>query len=242
MEQEELTLLVKRHAINQIGFDLIGIADANDSQFQHAPPGHKPNEYLIGAKSVVVGGREVLEEILATTPSSMYGKHYDQINEWLNQSADLLSRFLRRQGFKAMWFPESDDYNYYREERLAGMKEYSPSFSNISAAVAAGLGVRGKVGVVLTPQYGPRQRWVSIITTAPLEADAKYEGELCLENIELGSCGDKCIEICRTKQSGALRAWPDEGGVDMFRCNWGNLKSKGLSCGMCIKACPIGKH
>lgn len=63
MKQDELTSLVKKQATQQIGFDLIGIADASDSQFDHAPPGHKPTEYLVGAKSVIVGGREVIDEM-----------------------------------------------------------------------------------------------------------------------------------------------------------------------------------
>ena len=241
MTTEELPSLVTEYATRQIGFDLLGIADALDVQFDRAPQGHRPTEYLTGARSVVVGGREILDEILQTTPSPLYSKHYDQINVWLGQAADLLSRFLRRQGFKAMWFPETDDINYYNEQRRAGMKAYSPSFSHICAATAAGLGMRGRVGVVLTPQFGPRQRWISVITTAPLISAPKFEEELCLERIVPGSCGDKCIEVCRTMQSGALRPWPEEGGVNMFRCNFGRLRAKGLSCGVCIKVCPVGK-
>lgn len=240
MTPEELTSLVKEHAIHQIGFDLVGIADALDPQFDHAPQGHKPTEYLAGARSVVVGGREILDEILQTTPSPMYWKHYQQMNVWLSDAADLLSRFLRRQGFKAMWFPETEDYNYFNQQRRAGMPAYVPSFSHISAATAAGLGVRGNVGLVLTPQFGPRQRWISVVTTAALIPDQKFEGELCQKRIKPGSCG-KCVEICRTAQSGALRPWPEEGGVDMFRCNFGRLAARGQACGMCIKVCPVGK-
>jgi O-acetylhomoserine (thiol)-lyase len=171
----------------------------------------------------------------------MYCKHYEQMNIWLSEAADLLSRFLRRQGFKAMWFPETDDPNYFYGQRGRGGKAYIPSFSHISAASAAGLGVRGKVGVVLTPQFGPRQRWISVITTASLVPTPKFEGELCLERTEPGTCGDKCIKVCQAKQSGALKPWPEEGGVDMFRCNFGYLKARGLACGMCIKVCPVGR-
>jgi epoxyqueuosine reductase QueG len=240
MNIEELTQLVKEQA-QQIGFDLLGIADADDPQFDRAPQGHKPAEYLAGARSVIIGGKEILDEILQTTPSTMYGKHYQQINTWLLQAADLLSRFIRNYDFKAMWFPETDDKEYFKEQRDSGMEAYSPSFSHISAATAAGLGVRGKVGVVLTPQFGPRQRLISVITTAPLIADPKFEGELCLDRIEPGKCGDKCIKVCQASQSGALKVWPEEGGVDMFRCNFGPLRNKGLACGMCIKVCPVGK-
>jgi epoxyqueuosine reductase QueG len=241
MITEKLTSLVKEYATQEIGFDLIGIADALDQEFSQAPKGHKPAEYLAGARAVVVGGREVLNEMLQTTPSPIYLKHYEQMNLWLSEAADRLARFLCAKGFKAMWFPETDDYNFFYEQRRAGMKAYCPSFSHIRAATAAGLGARGKVGIVLTPRFGPRQRWISVITTAPLIPTPKFEGRLCMEQIEPGSCGDRCIKVCHSKQSGALRPWPEEGGVDMFRCNFGRQKSRGRACGMCIKVCPVGK-
>ena len=240
MDSKELTEHIKEEA-TKIGFDLVGIASANDSQFDRAPQGHKPVEYLPGAKSVVVGGREVLDEILQTTPSPIYSKHYDQLNEWLLNAGDLLSRSLRRHGFKAMWFPETDNPGYFRQQIDQGDKVLIPSFSHISAATAAGLGVRGKVGVVLTPQFGPRQSWISVITTAPLIPDPKFEEELCWERVNPGSCGDRSIQVCSKSRSGALKPWPEEGGVNMLQCEWKNLKDKGLACGMCIMVCPVGK-
>ena len=63
MNTSELTKLVKEEVIS-VGFDLAGIADANDPQLDHVPEGHKPTEYLAGANSVIVGGKEVLDEIL----------------------------------------------------------------------------------------------------------------------------------------------------------------------------------
>ena len=116
MNTSELTNYVKDQVIS-VGFDLVGIADASDPQFDHAPEGHKPAEYLAGARSVIVGGKEVLDEILQTTPSPIYAKHYEQVNLFLLSAADQVARFLRHEGFKAMWFPETDDYRYYHEQR-----------------------------------------------------------------------------------------------------------------------------
>jgi epoxyqueuosine reductase QueG len=236
-----LTQSVKGYAREEVGFDLVGIAAADDPQFDIAPEGHKPAEWLPGARSVVVGGIKVLREILHTTPSPVYSKHYDQLNVWMTQAAYELSRFLQEKGFRAMYFPETDPYEYFRAQVERGEPRLSPSFCHLHAAVAAGLGRRGKVGVVLTPEYGPRQRWISVITTAPLVPDPRLEKEQCIEFIKPGSCQDKCIEVCQKEQSGALKPWPDEGGVDMFACNWPSLKAGGLSCGRCIEACPVGK-
>jgi hypothetical protein len=47
------------------------------------------------------------------------------------------------------------------------------------AAVRAGLGEIGYARFLLTPQYGPRQRFQAILTDAVLEPDPVYEGSLC---------------------------------------------------------------
>ena len=240
-EARDLTKRVKEYAHQKVGFDLVGIASAFDPQFDRAPKGHHPDEWLPGAQSAITGGIKVLREILDTTPSPLYAKHYEQMNAWLLEAGYRLARGLQDMGFKALYFPETDPYAYFNTKRDHGEPRMSPSFCHIHAAVAAGLGKRGKVGVVLTPEYGPRQRWTTVITTAELIPDPRLEREICLEFIKPGSCGDRCIEVCRTEQSGALKAWPDEGGVTQYKCAFDDLKARGLACGRCIAVCPVGK-
>jgi len=68
-------------------------------------------------------------------------------------------------------------------------------FSHRHAAVAAGLGELGFSGLLLTPEFGPRQRLVSIITDAPLKASPMHNGpKLCQPD----SCGYACIKACPT--------------------------------------------
>lgn len=60
------------------------------------------------------------------------------------------------------------------ERGMIGLLPYAflpDSRSNSYAAVASGLGTIGYNGCVLTPQYGPRQRFICIVTDLPLEAD-----------------------------------------------------------------------
>lgn len=56
-----------------LGFDLVGIAAAADPEFDRAPAGHKPVKYPAGAGSVIVGGIEVIDEMLPTTLSHFSG-------------------------------------------------------------------------------------------------------------------------------------------------------------------------
>ena len=243
-KKSELTSNVRNYALREVGFDLLGIAGANDPQFDRAPEGHHPTEWLPGAKSVVVGGIKVLDETLKTTPSPLYAKHYTQLNNWLLEAAYRLARGLQDMGFKALYIPETDPYSYFESKRKMGEPRMSPSFCHLHAAVAAGLGKRGKVGVVLTPEFGPRQRWISVITTAGLIPDPRMENEVCLEFIKPGTCGSRCVEACVKEQNGALKAWPDEGGVIQYKCesNFLSLVGRGLICGRCIAVCPAGRH
>ncbi|MEM1562664.1 MAG: hypothetical protein QXE73_04015, partial [Candidatus Bathyarchaeia archaeon] len=57
------------------------------------------------------------------------------------------------------------------------------------AAVAAGLGEIGYLDMLLTPEFGPRQRLQLIITEMPLEPDPVYEGKICDLCME-------CADIC----------------------------------------------
>jgi hypothetical protein len=94
-EAKDLTKRVKDYAHQKVGFDLVGIASAFDPQFDRAPKGDHPDEWLPGAKSVITGGIKVLQEILDTTPSPLYAKHYDQMNAWLLQAGYRLARGLQ---------------------------------------------------------------------------------------------------------------------------------------------------
>jgi len=69
---------------------------------------------------------------------------------------------------------------------------HSPGpFSHRHAATRAGLGEFGYNNIVLTPQFGPRQRFNSIITEAELEPDPLIEAPICLRD----ECR-LCIKAC----------------------------------------------
>jgi len=73
-----------------------------------------------------------------------------------------------------------------------------------TAAEACGIGVRGKSGSILSPINGPFMRWAFIITDAPLECDAPFEGTLC------DNCGE-CAAACKGHAIG-------DKGLDSWQC------------------------
>jgi len=90
------------------------------------------------------------------------------------------------------------------------------------AAFAAGLGEIGYSKIFLTPEFGPRQRFVLCLTDAPLEPDPIYEGSplcdrcmLCVKN-----CSGKAIsatEIIKVKIAGRKIEW---GKLDELKCSY----------------------
>ena len=69
-------------------------------------------------------------------------------------------------------------------------------FSQRHAATRAGLGEFGFNNIVLTPEFGPRVRFVSIITEAELEPDPLITEKLCLREKCGGREGPICLHRC----------------------------------------------
>ncbi len=239
MQIDLLTEQTKKYVTTEFlgfGFDLFGVADPFGPLLQKAPMGHKPQDYLPSVKSVVVLGLEVINSILQTTPSGIYSKHYDTLNELLNSGAYRLVKELAKEGFHSIYFPETDSYEILWEQYNTGYERFVPCFDHMGAAVAAGLGKMGVCGVVLTPQYGPRQRWISLVTETPLLFGKTLSEELCLEKLKPESC-QKCVKAC------PMESVKLNGKTDVRKCwiHWTDQRGKGVACGLCIKACPIGR-
>ncbi len=90
-------------------------------------------------------------------------------------------------------------------------------------ATSAQLGAIGKNSLVITPEFGPRVRFVVILTDAVIEADKPREFDFC------DGC-TACIEAC---PAGAI----SESGYDRSLCE----HSKGNVCVICMEACPVGE-
>ncbi|MHA1714948.1 MAG: hypothetical protein ACTSXP_04845 [Promethearchaeota archaeon] len=168
-----------------MGIDLIGITDL--SRLMHAPERFHPTDYLKGARSVVVLGYHFPDGIVenwAKTPSSYQYYGYALPNKELGLASLRISKYIEKQGFRC--FPivptgHSKDMDH---------KKQMGEFSHRHAAVAAGLGEFGYNRLVITPEFGNRVRFCSIITEAPFPPDPMYSGpKLC------DKCR-KCIEAC----------------------------------------------
>lgn len=189
----DLTEIIKEFAVERLGVDLLGIAPV--TRLEGGPEGGRPTDYLSNAKNVLVCAAKIPDAVIDVAghydepgktlgPYMWYG--YPILNWDLSSAARRLVRFLETKGFKGLPFPPTGLLYKYGSRA---------DFSHRHAAVAAGLGEFGFSGLLLSPEFGPRQRLVSIITDAPLKAYPMYHGtKLCRPE----ACGYACIKACPT--------------------------------------------
>ncbi|MFQ5758680.1 MAG: 4Fe-4S dicluster domain-containing protein [Candidatus Bathyarchaeia archaeon] len=223
----DLTEEVKDFA-RSVGGDLVGIASVE--RLADAPIEHRPQNYLPSAKAVVSIAVRLNYAPIENLPKSRreYTLNYHIVNRRLGDVAYEVSRFLEDHNYEAMSFVVGSD-----QKTLFG------DISHKHVAYAAGLGEFGLNNLLLTPKYGPRVRFASILTNTSLKPDPLFNGSLCDE------CGE-CVKIC---PCGALEEAPKNYSrsigwtIDKQKCNhYLNVVLDDLMCGLCIKACPIGKR
>jgi epoxyqueuosine reductase len=188
-----------------------------------------PQSIYPEARSVIVIGLPIPLPVLETSPSIYYRELYITVNTLLDQYTYRLANFLTDKGYPSVFVPRDA---YGNIEVL--LKNPIAFFSHRHAALLAGLGTFGVNNTVLTPEYGPRVRFGSILSTAELPPDPMLETQLCTRCM-------RCVKMCPTN---ALNKedYP-EGLTDKKACSAysAELNKRYIApCGICIKVCPIG--
>lgn len=187
-QQQQLTARIKAYA-KELGADLVGIAPV--SRYEGAPAMLKPQAHLPEAQSVVVMAIHHPDGSVnfGAEPNSNFSAGFQVgMIPKLDTLSLRLSKFIESLGYVAL--PMSCTY-YWRHRKYKTVPyDHASSFSHLNAFVAAGLGEYGWHGMVLSPQYGPRQRLVSVITDAVLTPDPLYSGEPLCDKCKL--CEKAC--------------------------------------------------
>ncbi|OGV77438.1 MAG: hypothetical protein A3K19_12490 [Lentisphaerae bacterium RIFOXYB12_FULL_65_16] len=223
MSDRALTDKIRAEVLG-MGMDLVGFAPV--SRWEHAPYLLSPPAILPETQSVVVGAIHITD-----TWTEMGGEPEPQDRSpggWMDQNSLLdrvsyrIVRALNAAGHKAIGVASSNIWRYRKYEGIPSL--FAPDLSHIHAAAAAGLGEIGWSGLLITPEFGPRVRFVSIVTSADLVPTPMYDGpKLC----------DMCMECVKHCPTAALRkelGKPHEvkiGGKtykyankNMWRCAW----------------------
>ena len=158
-------------------------------------------------------------------------ERYQLYYEVLKNKAHIIVEYLLRKGYEAV---------------------LSMNIPLKTSAVRCGLGSQGKNTLLITPNYGPRVRLISVLTTAKLKVDAPFKDDLCSD------C-EKCVSACPT---GALEPYrikikrclayaaeepyskdvpTDVRKIDK-RLTIRATPNSYVECTICVEACPYGRR
>lgn len=209
------------------GADLVGIASI--SRFDRAPDGHKPEDILSDAKTVIVFAKRIPNGVVMDGPATSYHNMMIIFYNQLDLIAYETAIYIEQQGGVAIPVPSAEPYYDWNPDKLHGRGD----LSHKHAAQAAGLGRLGKNSLLITPEFGNRVQLVSVVTNLNLEPDPLVEDELCPSKCII------CIESCPVK------AITNEQQVNQRVCRSHMFLKlpKGqiiYGCRECRKVCPIG--
>ncbi|MFW6146092.1 MAG: hypothetical protein ACOC7R_02020 [Planctomycetota bacterium] len=220
-----LTNAVKQYAY-QLGADLVGVG--NIERCEHAPPMMSPQGLLPTARSVVVMALRHPDGCIETggeTHPQAIGPYRVQylMNSRLDEMSYRMGTFLERHGARAVPIVSSNIWRYTAYKDLDAV--FAPDVSHIYMAVVAGLADMGYSGLALTPEFGARNRFITVVTDAALDPDPL---------IEPGTVCDMCM-LCRTHCPAAALSEEVDGekvlridgreyrfaNKNLWRCSWG---------------------
>jgi O-acetylhomoserine (thiol)-lyase len=215
----------------RLGLNLIGFAPVERwEETGNRKKESFPQSIWPWSKTVIVAGVQIFLPMVETTPSNLYSELYNTTNRLLDDAAYRLANILYSLGGRAHFFPR-DGYG-----EISGLVQRpEAAFSQVMAAKYAGLGTIGANHCLLTPEFGPRVRFVSVITDAVLPADPLIEKELC---IQCGACQKNCPIGAFTPRAGELIA-----DMEKYKCAKYHqfLRSElRYPCGVCTAVCPVG--
>lgn len=220
-----------------LGADYYGVADLTGARdFIHAQGGERVARF---PRAVVMGIGlldelvDMLEDQQDPVGARLYRHHsYDVVNQALDQIALQVANTVQREGYRALPIPASKRAS---DELIAGV------FSQKLAAHLAGLGWIGKSCLLVTPDHGPRVRWIAVLTDAPLVPTGTPMEPRC------GKCTE-CVDICPVHAFTGRPFREDEPREVRFDAALCDRYFKELEagsgpvvCGLCLYVCPFGR-
>jgi len=219
------------------GIDYFGVADLSSARDAVLAQG---GQHLAAfPRSIAVGialPNPVVDQLPRRNERSVrasYQHHaYDIVNLRLDMSASLISSHLQQLGYSAYPVPASKRVN---DERL-----WAEASHKLSAHLA-GLGWIGKSCLLVTPGNGPRVRWATVFTDAPMRATGDGMEEQC------GECRE-CVDVCPVGAFTGRSFRPEEpreARYDAHKCDkyFQTIarRNEMAVCGLCLYVCPRGR-
>ena len=224
------------------GADLVGIASTGYLE-SYQDLEYKPSFFVPKAKSVITIGLKVNDALLEFGLSNDIKLRSDLFSSRHEVYTQTLEGYLKYYNYNLLdyiaietskYLEKSGFLSFPIQARVTDWTEVKGVFPHKLAAIAAGLGTQGKCSLIITPEYGPRIRLVSLITEAPLKTSSPRK------ETTKSICKDcrKCIDICPINAL-AYDENTETTWIDKMAC-W-KLTLKGR-CGLCMAVCPYGRE
>ena len=215
------------------GADRVGVCELNQAYVAS----HRWDEYLAGshkpAEPIRLKHRYAVSlvfkrdyDLVKAGHSYIDGAEGTLVYNRAAVTACQLAAYIRELGYPAKAHHE-------REEEVL----------QVPIAVEAGMGELGRLGMLMTPDWGPRVRIATVTTDLPLFPDEPNDIGVqtvcrlcrkCAENCPSGAIprGDKSVVR-------GARKW----AIDARKCLgfWGSNKKKWDDCSLCIAVCPYNR-
>jgi epoxyqueuosine reductase QueG len=181
-----------------------------------------PRDILPGCKSVIVVGVRLLDGIVQANFRAFEDGRQDLKGLYGTYGYAFLPNFELTYACYAIAQYIERETGAIATPCSTGPMTNGAQLSTRHAAVAAGLGEFGWMSIVLTPEFGPRNRFGVILTQLELEPDPLYSGKkLC----EPEKCGI-CVRVCPTRALSEVgsddihRCTMDGRAIEYGKCNW----------------------
>jgi epoxyqueuosine reductase len=226
-----------RHISEERHADYFGIADISSvRKFVQEQGGDELLNYPCAISIGIALFHDIVNQLphrSARSVSVSYKHHcYDIINLRLDTLISEMSSYIRRAGFRVLPIPASKRVD---DEKICGL------FSHKMAASLSGLGWIGKSCLLITPDMGPRVRFATLLTDAPLIPTGVPMNDQC------GNC-DECVQVCPVQAFNGRPFHPQEARDQRYnarKCDqyFKHIRERDDSavCGMCVYICPFGR-
>jgi len=211
---------LKKFALQE-GASLFGVAERSAVQERHCSLTPETLQGLDKAISIAFHLSDRVLEDIVDGPTKLYFFHYQRVNLLLDELGLKIMNFIQSRGWAALPIPASQIVDWENQHAHVSHKH---------VAVQAGLGWIGRNNLLVSSQFGSRQRLITVLTNMPLETD---------EPLPWG-CGEcrACLSSCPSQ---SIKEKPED--FDHIGCYHqikALVKAAGLRqniCGLCVKAC-----
>lgn len=222
-----------KHVAKTFGADLVGITRFDErwmyvNKFSDLSRKEKPQEIPEGMTSVIVTAQSMDHDLIRTVPSALSGAATGHGYSRDAMVVLSIAQYIQNLGFRA----------------VASMNDTSLA---IPTAIQAGLGEYGRLGLLITKEFGPRVRLGKVFTDLPLAHDRPIRFGVeefcqvcrrCSDSCPVKAIpsGDPSTERHNESNIRGVRKW----SVDGEKC-FGYWTAQNTDCSICVRVCPYNK-